>query len=232
MDSGPNLDILMNDKGFNIDIDVDMKTGFIFGGNQFNCGTWMDKMGASEKAANKGIPATPRDGAAIEIVSLLASTLQWIIDDNILQVDGIPVKDESFFTFKMWLSNITENFEKHFYIPLTKESDDQINEYISDELIKHRGIYKDTLNATFQRGDYHLRPNMIIAIATSPWLFDFDHAFGALNIAEKLLLGPRNANPLHQMIHNTIHIMTMEMIMKILMLLMDLIIIKGQNGFG
>ncbi len=63
--SGYEIDSQMRSEGFNIALTVDEATGFIQGGNQKNCLTWMDKMGSSHNAGTLGVPATPRAGAPV-----------------------------------------------------------------------------------------------------------------------------------------------------------------------
>lgn len=88
--AGPNLDMQMRDEGFNIEVHVDWTTGLILGGSEWNCGTWMDKMGESVKAGTKGLPGTPRDGAPVEIIGLLKSTLRWL--DQLSKKGKFPFK--------------------------------------------------------------------------------------------------------------------------------------------
>ncbi|KAI0731152.1 glycoside hydrolase family 13 protein [Earliella scabrosa] len=194
--AGPNLDMQMKDEGFNIDIKVDWKTGLIFGGNRFNCGTWMDKMGESERAGNKGLPGTPRDGAPIEITGLLKSTLRWL--DELSRAGKFPFKgveavvdgSKRLVTYKQWSELIQASFEKCYYIPSDPSEDAQYQ--LNPNLVNRRGIYKDVYGTPPDRewSDYQLRPNFPIAMTVAPELFNPEHALGALKIADKVLRGP------------------------------------------
>ena len=76
------LDSEMTDQDFHNQIGIDFNIDFPFDGNYFNCGTWTNKMDSSGKGKNKGYPATPRDGSAVELVGLSQTILAWYIDTN------------------------------------------------------------------------------------------------------------------------------------------------------
>ncbi|KAJ7408776.1 hypothetical protein WISP_118700 [Willisornis vidua] len=178
--------------GFNVTAGVDHETGFVFGGNRFNCGTWMDKMGESDRARNKGIPATPRDGSAVEIVGLCKSTVRWLLDlsgKNIFPFRGVTVKrhgKEEIVTYDEWNRKIQEHFERLFFV---SENPADPNEK-HPNLVHKRGIYKDSYGASSPWCDYQLRPNFTIAMVVAPELFTPEKAWKALQIAEEKLLGP------------------------------------------
>ncbi|KAI9749966.1 MAG: hypothetical protein M4579_006664 [Chaenotheca gracillima] len=191
--AGPGLDMQMTPEGFDIDVHVDWETGIVFGGSQSNCGTWMDKMGESEKAGSKGVPGTPRDGAAIEITGLLYSTLVWLetlTQEGLYKYDHVrtsELKSDSI-TFKEWAAKLKENFEKCYYIP--KSSKDDAHHDVDPKIVNRRGIYKDLYKSGKQYEDYQLRANFPIAMCVAPQLFDASHALGALAIADKAIRGP------------------------------------------
>lgn len=118
--AGPAIDQQMKDAGFNIDIDLDWTTGLLVGGNEWNCGTWMDKMGESAKAGNKGYPGTPRDGAPIEITGLLKSALRWIlqlVEARKFPYTGVQTSHGGTLTFREWNDRLQASFEHIYYIP-------------------------------------------------------------------------------------------------------------------
>lgn len=189
--AGPQLDMQMKSEGFQIDIRVDWETGFVFGGNQFNCGTWMDKMGESEKAGNKGVPGTPRDGAAVEIIGLLYSSLTWVTKLHAAghyEYDGVKLEDGRSISFNDWASKIRQNFERCFYVPINPGDDAQHD--IDSSIVHRRGIYKDLYKSGKPYEDYQLRPNFPIAMTVAPELFTPSRALQALAICDSILLGP------------------------------------------
>ncbi|XP_060864608.1 glycogen debranching enzyme isoform X2 [Metopolophium dirhodum] len=193
--AGTSIDAHMKSAGFDNQIGVQPLTGFVFGGNEWNCGTWMDKMGSSDKAGNRGRPATPRDGSAIELVALSKTTVAWLAKlkkNGQFKYSGVTRtnKDgsETTWTYKEWNEKIQNNFEIHFWIPEEKNGQMQVEPH--PELINRRCIYKDTVGATNKWGDYQLRCNYAVAMAVAPELFNPDHARIALQTVTNVLLGP------------------------------------------
>lgn len=189
--AGPQIDSQMRDEGFNQDIKVDWSTGIIVGGNQFNCGTWMDKMGESEKAGSKGIPGTPRDGAAIEITGLLYSTLNWLSE---LHKQGqythgdVKTNDGGSVTLADWADRIKNNFERCYFVPVSPEDDPKYD--VNPAIVNRRGTYKDLYKSGKEFEDYQLRCNFPIAMTVAPSLFDPNHALQALCLADTTIRGP------------------------------------------
>ncbi|KAK9478635.1 glucanotransferase domain of glycogen debranching enzyme-domain-containing protein [Lipomyces japonicus] len=190
--AGVQLDMQMKDEGFNIDVDVDWETGLIFGGNQWNCGTWMDKMGESARAGNKGWPGTPRDGAAIEISGMLKSTLRWVNqlhDQDLYKHDSVTTNDgQKIIKLKDWEELVQKNFEKCYYVPVNPNDDDKY--VIRKDCVNRRGIYKDLFRSGKPYEDYELRPNFAIAMTVAPELFDPEKALGTIAIADSVIRGP------------------------------------------
>lgn len=193
--AGPQIDYHMSDEGFNVNFGVDWKTGFVYGGNKHNCGTWMDMMGSSEKAGTRGKPSTPRDGSAVEIIGLCKSTVTWLdklYQEKLYPYQGVEIKNDAapgntnkIITYKNWAEKIQNNFEKLFWIkrdPSTQDPD--------YKLINRRGIYKDSYNASETWRDYQLRPNFPMAMVVAPELFTPENAWHALKVAGSVLQGP------------------------------------------
>ncbi|KAL6104713.1 agl [Pungitius sinensis] len=190
--AGPQIDMHMRDEGFHVVAKVDPATGFVTGGNRFNCGTWMDKMGESDRAKNKGMPATPRDGAAVEIVGLSKSAVRWVLElhaKGLFPYNGAKVKTEAkdvFISYSQWNQQLQQSFEAGYWV----SGDPQDPNEKHPDLVHKKGIYKDSYGASSPWCDYQLRPNFTIAMVVSPELFTLERAWGALEVAEKKLLGP------------------------------------------
>lgn len=190
--AGRAIDAHMTDRGFNVQLGIDPETGFPFGGNDANAGTWMDKMGSSEAAGNRGTPATPRDGSAVELVALAHSVAVWLAAQHRAGRYPHPGlvrrhRDGSLtsWSWAQWAERIHAHFERHFWVPAAPGASDA-----RPDLVHRRAIYKDVHGASRPWADYQLRCNFVVAMAVAPDLFDPKHAWLALDSVQRLLLGP------------------------------------------
>ena len=178
--AGKQIDEQMTDEGFNIKIYFNEENGFIYGGNKWNCGTWMDKMGSSEKAKNKGHPATSRNGADCEIIGLLYYTLihlDQLNKEGNYPFDSVKLSNGRNLRYSEWAQKIKNNFEKYFFIERRNNNtphDNTYKDYISDD--------------NDARHESQLRPNIFITLAVSPELFDKNHAIKFMKLAEQFLV--------------------------------------------
>ncbi|XP_052738312.1 glycogen debranching enzyme [Bicyclus anynana] len=191
-DAGRQIDAHMADRGFNVQIGVDPETGFPFGGNDANCGTWMDKMGSSDAAGTRGRPATPRDGSAVELVALCHAAVSWLERQHRAGRHPYPGvarrhRDGALtaWSWAQWAERLRRHFERHFWVPPAPSAADA-----RPDLVHRRGIYKDSHGASQPWADYQLRCNFAVAMAVAPELFEPRHARLALDSVERLLRGP------------------------------------------
>ena len=178
--AGKQIDEQMTDEGFNIKIYFNEDNGFIYGGNKFNCGTWMDKMGSSEKAGNKGHPATPRNGADVEIIGLLYYTLihlSKLNKEGKYPYNEVKLNNGKKLKYDEWAKKIKSNFEEYFFI-------EKKNSFSS-----HDNTYKDYISDDKDfRHEAQLRPNIFIPLAIVPELFNKEHAIKFMKLAEEYLV--------------------------------------------
>jgi glycogen debranching enzyme len=136
-----------------IDLRVSRGTYTCFDHTRYNCGTWMDKMGESSKAGNRGIPATPRTGAPIEITGLLKSTLRWLTNLHrtspaLFPFEGVVQPDSTKLSYSDWDCLVQANFEAYYYIPENPDEDSKciflhfFTALHITELIPHRPCFK------------------------------------------------------------------------------------------
>ncbi|KAK6023219.1 Amylo-alpha-1,6-glucosidase, partial [Ostertagia ostertagi] len=143
-----------------------------------NAGHQIDEHMRDEGWQSRREPATPRDGAAVEIQALAYSVLnamsEWA-NAGVINKNG----DESW-AWSEWAEKIKSNFEQQFFI----------DENHDGQFVNQRNILKDTVGSTLEFTDYQLRCNFVVALATAPTLIDPHKAWLALDMAKEHLLGP------------------------------------------
>jgi glycogen debranching enzyme len=115
-------------------------------------------MGSSEYAKNKGVPATPRDGAPIELVAMQYSILSWLA--KLSEAGKISQRSVSVqrggrameVPFADWAGKMKANFERCFWVPAERHEDSQYD--VNPKLVNRRGVYKDVYGSADLYTDY------------------------------------------------------------------------------
>lgn len=139
--AGHQIDEHMKDEGFNVSAYICHDSGLVFGGNASNCGTWMDKMGSSDRANNRGLPASPRDGAAVELQGLalfVAEHLQKLHSEGHFPHNSLVGKNQKW-SWAEWAQKIRHNFEPKFFV----------SESSTEEFVNKKNIVKDSYGKLF-----------------------------------------------------------------------------------
>ena len=155
---------------------------FVFGGNADNCGTWMDKMGSSSLAGNKGRPSSPRDGSAVELVGLSYACVRTLsqLGPEKYKYQEVPV----FGSLEVWADTIRANFDKYFWVGSQAGAEVEPHPH----LVSAVNIFKDSVGSSGEYTDYQLRCNYVIPLALCPDISS--HARPALQTVTDRLLGP------------------------------------------
>ena len=191
-----------------INICLDLETGFIYGGNKLNAGTWMNHIGTSKKAKNINIPATPRDGADIEIIALLFSCLNFVIElnyKNCYSYKNVILNTNEILSFYQWSLLIKKYFEKKFFIDKTYPSIQNKPYIYKDYITKSKSTSKsyneidenNNNNIIFteeEKNELKFRPNVLLAIYYAPDLFSYENVVKILENVDKYLLRPEIQN--------------------------------------
>lgn len=113
-------------------------------------------MGSSDRASNRGLPSSPRDGAAVELQGLalfVAERLDNLHSTGHFKFDALIDKERRW-TWRDWARKIRENFATKFFV----------EEGCSDKFVNRRNIVKDSFGSSHGYTDYQLRPNFCITL--------------------------------------------------------------------
>ena len=139
-------------------------------------------MGSSDRAGNRGQPATPRDGAAVELQGLAL-----FVADKLAKLSNTPYFPHAYmegmlylifkypttilygntsWNWNEWAAKIRQSFPQKFFV----EADN------NEKYINRKRIIKDSFGSTAGFTDFQLRPNFCIAldavvfyVANSSW---------------------------------------------------------------